>query len=87
MSCDQCRAARETSGHHRLFNSRGCVFCAARLIQKIQRLERPRDEIKARCKAALDDSVAAGFDEGEIRKLAAGKSMAVEPEPEKGAKK
>ena len=76
--CEECVAARESGGHHRRFDSLKCVYCAARLIQKIKRLGIGKTEASARCKAALAESVARGLDEKELRRLEAG-PMAIAP--------
>ena len=91
MPCWDCSAATETNGQWVRFDSLKCVFCAARLIQALARLnmrqgETPqehRKRISARRKAVLDDSVAAGLSEALIRDLVKGK-MAVEPVKGKG---
>ena len=85
MACWDCRAATEAP-NWRMFDSLKCVFCAARLIQTLGRLnmrqgetpEQHRDRISARRKVVLADSVAAGLSEALIRDLVKGK-MAVEP--------
>ena len=91
MPCWDCSAATETNGQWVRFDSLKCVFCAARLIQALARLnmrqgethQTHRKRISARRKAVLDDSVAAGLSEALIRDLVKGK-MAVEPVKGKG---
>lgn len=85
MPCWDCKAAKETDGQWRQFDSLKCPYCCARLIQMLGRLNMPqgeapsswRDKISARRKQALADSVAAGLDEARIRELAKG-PLAVE---------
>ena len=84
--CWDCYSATETNGQWVRFDSLKCVFCAARLIQALARLnmrqgetpEQHRARISARRKVVLADSVAAGLSEALIRDLVKGK-MAVEP--------
>jgi hypothetical protein len=47
-----------------------CLWCGARLIARIQALQRPRSEITARCRKVLADWMAMGHDETELRRLA-----------------
>lgn len=77
MACSDCMAARETSGHWRMFDPR-CIFCGARLIQRIGRLGVMPSEIKQRRQAVLKDWCNYGHAESEIRELVKG-PMAVEP--------
>lgn len=86
MSCECCAAARECGNYGRLFDSLKCVYCAARLIQRIGKIKIGVTECTARRKKALADSVAAGLDECLIRKLVKG-FMALEPEISKGKHK
>lgn len=86
MTCACCQASRETNGHYNYFNNRGCIWCAARILQKIQRLPIARSEASKRCKAMLDESVAAGFSEQNIRAMAKSSDMALEPLPIKERK-
>lgn len=81
--CPDCYAARETAGHHRLFNP-ACLFCGARLIQAIGKVGNTNAEISQRRKAVLADWMAAGHAEAEIRELARAQSMAVEPAKKEG---
>lgn len=69
MSCKNCNAARETNGHHRYFDPL-CLWCGARLIQKIGRLEIPASESIARRRVVLTDWVEFGHSETELRRLA-----------------
>lgn len=89
--CWDCKAARETDGQWRLFDSLKCPWCAARLIQLLGRLNIPqgesptswRDKISARRKVVLADAVAAGLSEAQIRDLAKG-PLAVQPKGKGG---
>ena len=91
MPCWDCSAATETNGQWVRFDSLKCMYCAARLIQMLGRLnmrqgetpEQHRARISARRKVVLADSVAAGLSEALIRDLVKGK-MAVEPVKGKG---
>ena len=68
--CHCCNDAREAPQHHRFF-AEGCLHCAARRIQFIQRrLNLAQDDKRNRCRAALADAVALGLPEQEIRAMA-----------------
>ena len=68
--CYCCNDAREAPQHHRFF-AEGCLPCAARRIQFIQRTLRLAPSVtRDRCRAALADAVANGLDELEIRRMA-----------------
>ena len=86
MSCECCNAARECGNFGRLFDSLKCVYCAARLIQRIGKMKIGIAECTARRKTVLADSVAVGLDEDLIRTLVKG-FMALEPEVFKGKRK
>ncbi len=78
--CPDCKAAKETNGLWSLFNSPQCPYCTARLIQSLPKLRTPTSAaITARRRVVLEDAVAYGHQEAEIRKLAKG-PMAVFPE-------
>lgn len=81
MTCPTCNAAREAPAYR--MHCPTCIHCGARLIQSIQRLPRPRPEISARCRAVLDDWVAMGHSEQELRALAKG-PRALAPESSDG---
>lgn len=82
MNCTSCQAARQTQGLWPLFNCPQCLWCCARLIQKIGKLRTPTsDEISARRRAVLADACAWGHSETTIRQLAKLKELAVEPLP------
>ena len=68
--CHCCNAAREAPQHHRFF-AEGCLHCAARRIQFIQRcLNLAPDAIRTRCRTALAQAMALGLPEQEIRAMA-----------------
>ena len=68
--CHCCNAAREAPQHHRFFAD-GCLPCAARRIQYLQRTLRLAPSVtRDRCRAALADAVANGLPELEIRRMA-----------------
>ena len=79
-ACHECQRARETAGRCPWYCPK-CLWCGARLIARIQTLERPRSEITDRCRKVLADWMAMGHDEMEIRRLAKG-PMPVQPPPE-----
>jgi len=56
-----------------------CIFCGARLIQKLGKLRVMPSEITQRRRAVLADWIAAGHRESEIRELVALPVMAVAP--------
>ena len=68
--CHCCNAAREAPQHHRFF-AEGCLHCAARRIQYIQRrLNLAPDAIRTRCRTALAQAMELGLPEQEIRAMA-----------------
>ena len=68
--CECCDEAREAPQQHRLFAD-GCLYCAARRIQYLQRTLRLAPSVtRDRCRAALADAVANGLPEQEIRAMA-----------------
>ena len=68
--CHCCNDAREAPQHHRFF-AEGCLHCAARRIQYLQRTLRLAPSVtRDRCRAALADAVAMGLPELEIRAMA-----------------
>jgi predicted nucleic acid-binding Zn-ribbon protein len=70
MTCSTCNDARPAPEHYRLF-AEGCIHCAARRIQYIQRrLNLAPDAIRNRCRTALADAMALGLPEQEIRAMA-----------------
>ena len=68
--CHCCNDAREAPQHHRFF-AEGCLHCAARRIQFIQRrLNLAPDDKRNRCRAALAQAMELGLPEQEIRAMA-----------------
>ena len=68
--CRCCNDAREAPQHHR-FCAEGCIHCAARRIQFIQRsLNLAPDAIRTRCRTALAQAMELGLPEQEIRAMA-----------------
>ena len=68
--CHCCNDARDAPQHHRFFAD-GCLHCAARRIQYLQRTLRLAPSVtRDRCRAALADAVANGLPEQEIRAMA-----------------
>ena len=68
--CHCCNDARPDPASYRLF-AEGCLHCAARRIQFIQRrLNLAPDVKRNRCRTALADAMAIGLPELEIRRMA-----------------
>ena len=68
--CHCCNDAREAPQHHQFF-AEGCLHCAARRIQYIQRrLNLAPDAIRNRCRTALAQAMELGLPEAEIRAMA-----------------
>ena len=68
--CHCCNDAREAPQHHRFF-AEGCLHCAARRIQYIQRrLNLAPDDKRTRCRTALAQAMELGLPEQEIRAMA-----------------
>ena len=68
--CHCCNDARPDPASCRFF-AEGCLHCAARRIQFLQRTLRLAPSVKRdRCRAALADAVALGLPEQEIRAMA-----------------
>ena len=68
--CRCCNDARPDPTSFRLF-AEGCLHCAARRIQFIQRrLNLAPDDKRNRCRTALADAMALGLPEQEIRAMA-----------------
>ena len=68
--CHCCNDARPDPASFRLF-AEGCLHCAARRIQFIQRsLNLAPDVKRNRCRTALADAMALGLPEQEIRAMA-----------------
>ena len=80
--CECCNEAREAPQHHRFFAD-GCLYCAARRIQYLQRtLRLGESATRDRCRAALAQAMALGLLEVEIRRMAKLPEWQVEPEQE-----
>ena len=79
MACPDCRAARETNGLWRQYNTPQCMYCTARWIQMLPKIIRTwtTERITAERRAALAAAVAYGHSEEAIRALAKG-PMALE---------
>ena len=70
MTCRVCTEASDAPQHHRFF-AEGCLHCAARRIQFIQRrLNLAPDVKRNRCRAALAQAMELGLPEQEIRAMA-----------------
>ena len=70
MTCHCCNEAREAPKHHRFFAD-GCLHCAARRIQYLQRtLRLGESATRERCRAALAQAMALGLPELDIRRMA-----------------
>lgn len=83
MPCDCCSAAREAPDHR--FFSPACLWCGARLIQRLPSLRDPsREEISRRRTDALRLWVRYGHDEATIRRLVKA-GPAFEPPPPEAA--
>ena len=68
--CHCCNDARPDPASFRLF-AEGCLHCAARRIQFIQRcLNLAPDAIRTRCRTALAQAMELGLPEAEIRAMA-----------------
>ena len=68
--CTCCNEARSAPESYRMF-AEGCLYCAARRIQYIQRrLPLSLDDKRNRCRKALADAMALGLPELEIRAMA-----------------
>ena len=70
MTCEACNEARSAPESYRMF-AEGCLYCAARRIQYIQRrLPLSPEDKRNRCRKALADAMALGLPEPEIRRMA-----------------
>jgi len=68
--CECCDEAREAPHQYRMFAD-GCLFCAARRIQYLQRtLRLGTTNTQARCRTALKQAMALGLPEADIRRMA-----------------
>ena len=85
--CHSCNDARPDPASYRFFAD-GCLYCAARRIQYLQRtLRLVPSETRERCRKALVQAMALGLPEVEIRRMAKLPEWQVEPEQEKGPRK
>ncbi len=83
MNCHCCNEAREAPQNHRFFAD-GCLHCAARRIQYIQRrLPLSPEDKRNRCRKALADAMALGLPELEIRAMAKLSAWQLAPEQRK----
>ena len=70
MTCEACNEARSAPESYRMF-AEGCLHCAARRIQYLQRtLRLGAEETRARCRKALNQALELGLLEKEIRAMA-----------------
>ena len=89
MTCEACNDARTSPEHSRLF-AEGCLFCAARRIQFLQRVlfkgDKPHIVAKRqeRCSTAMAQAVELGLPAKEIRSMAKRAEWQVEPQGRKG---
>lgn len=68
--CTCCNEAQPDPASYRFF-AEGCLHCAARRIQYIQRrLNLAPDDKRNRCRTALADAMALGLPEAQIRAMA-----------------
>lgn len=68
--CTCCNEARPDPASYRMF-AEGCLHCAARRIQYIQRrLPLSLDDKRNRCRKALNQALELGLPEKEIRDMA-----------------
>lgn len=88
-ACQCCTDASQAPESYRLFAD-GCLHCAARRIQFLQRVlfkgDKPHIVAKRqeRCTAAMAQAVALGLPEAEIRSMAKRAEWQVEPQGRKG---
>jgi hypothetical protein len=78
MSCPDCNAARLSVGHWRTFDPK-CLYCGARILQKLGNLQVTNAEIRQRRTAALKVWVDMGHSEAELRALMALPAMTAAP--------
>ena len=70
MKCKQCAVARDFAAYR--FYNPACIYCGARLIQRLALRDISNAECTTRRKAVLADWVAWGHSEAEIRRLVKG---------------
>lgn len=79
MTCHCCNDARPDPASYRFFAD-GCLYCAARRIQYIQRrLNLAPEATRTRCRAALAQAMELGLPEPEIRRMAKSAEWQVAP--------
>lgn len=84
MTCECCNDARPDPAAYRFFAD-GCLHCAARRIQYIQRrLPLGPSQKAERCRSALSQALALGLPEASIRSMAKRAEWQVEPQGRKG---
>lgn len=69
MPCKDCQRARESDGGHTLYCPL-CLWCGARLIRRIGRLQITQAESQARRRKVLADWMDFGHTETDLRTLA-----------------
>ena len=80
MTCEACNEARSAPESYRMF-AEGCLHCAARRIQYIQRrLPLSLDNKRNRCRKALAQALELGLAEKEIRAIAKLSAWQLAPE-------
>lgn len=78
--CHCCNDARPDPANYKLF-SEGCLHCAARRIQYLQRTLRLAPSVtRDRCRKALAQAMELGLPELEIRRMAKLPAWQVKPE-------
>ena len=78
--CTCCDEARPDPASYRMF-AEGCLHCAARRIQYIQRrLPLSPDDKRNRCRKALNQALELGLPEKEIRAMAKLSAWQLAPE-------
>lgn len=83
-ACQCCTDASQAPESYRLFAD-GCLHCAARRIQYIQRrLPLGPSQKAERCRLALSQALSLGLPEAEIRSMAKLAAWQVEPQGRKG---
>ena len=70
MTCQRCNTAKDFPGHQ-MFDP-ACIFCGARLIQRLILQPITPEQCRDRRKAVLADWMAHGHDEQQLRALAKG---------------
>ena len=84
MTCTCCNDARPAPEHYRFFAD-GCLHCAARRIQYLQRVMFKGDKThivekrQLRCRKALADAVADGLNGPQVLELSRKAAWAVAP--------